>query len=49
MNQMKKYPKAEKFLRETGMTLDQALEFFEKEEEEGVNFGKCNSRDSISL
>ena len=43
MKQMKKYPKAEKFLRETGMTLDQALEFFEKEE---GRKGSCNMSES---
>ena len=34
-----KYPKATKFLQETGMTLDQALEYFEKKERSGVDHG----------
>lgn len=31
---LSKYPRAEKFLKETGMTLDQALAYFEKLEQE---------------
>lgn len=34
----KKYPKAEKFLKETGMTIDEALKYFEELDVKSLSF-----------